>query len=710
MNLKIPQHILDALTDVAMPHLPPEPGFAGTVDLGGHRLPVLSCAAIVVGSGAAGLRAAVELKRRDVDVVILSQSAWGGTSACSGSDKQTLHTANTAGPGDDFTAMARAIGAGGAMDADIAYIEAVGSARAMASLQYLGLPLPQDRFGGTLRYQTDHDEVGRATSCGPRTSRLMVKVLAQEAIRLNVPFFNQMTAIRLLAQGTGEGRRITGLLAIGARRQTAGNPLGLVLFQAPAVILAAGGPGEMYRDSVFPNGCFGSLGMALEAGLDLVNITESQFGIGTRREGFPWNLSGTYVQAIPHLYSRDADGREHHFLADYYRSTQEMASNIFRKGYQWPFHAARMLDFGSSLVDLAVLREGEKGRRVFMDFNRNPLPVPGDLPFSLARLDEDVRNYLTQAGAGQGLPIDRLRQMNPLSIELYRRYKIDIAADPLEFAVNNQHMNGGIAVDIWGQTNLPGCYAIGEAAGTHGATRPGGSALNAGQVFGTRVAEHIASQGRQGAGFAPDPAPDDRAPDDLELTQAIAAIDAVLCPQSRLSAQAIRDEVQARMSDQAGILCRPDQIADALQQARALNARIRREGVCIQRPREAVRALQWQQMALASEAVLSALDHYIAQGGGSRGARAICDAQGEALPMARSGPLDACRFRCEQDRDRHEQLLVRMTPKGMAVSARRNRGFDQTARPVFERDWPDWLTGAIHGAIHGVGGGSGSAG
>ena len=61
------------------------------------------------------------------------------------------------------------------MDEDTAYVEAVGSARALASLQFMGLPLPQDRLGGVLRYQTDHDEVGRATSCGPRTSRLMVQ-------------------------------------------------------------------------------------------------------------------------------------------------------------------------------------------------------------------------------------------------------------------------------------------------------------------------------------------------------------------------------------------------------------------------------------------------------------------------------------------------------------------------------------------------------
>lgn len=686
MTQTIPQSILDALTDVEMPRLRPEPAFDGHVQLGPHCVPVHRAGAVVVGSGAAGLRAAVELKRRDVDVSIVSQSAWGGTSACSGSDKQTLHTANTADQGDNFIDMARAIRAGGAMDEDTAYIEAVGSVRAMASLQFLGLPLPQDRLGGTLRYQTDHDEVGRATSCGPRTSRLMVKVLAQEAMRLAVPFFNQMTVVRLLTEGLGRERRVTGLLAIRSREQKEGNPLGLVLFLCPNVVLAAGGPGELYRDSVFPNGCFGSLGLALEAGLELANITESQFGIGTRREGFPWNLSGTYVQVIPHIYSVDEAGEEHHFLAEYYRTTQEMASNVFRKGYQWPFHASRMLDFQSSLVDLAIVQEGRKGRRVFMDFNRNPLPVPGDLPFSLDRLDGDVRTYLAKAGASQDLPIDRLRQMNPLAIELYRRYKVDIAAAPLEFAVNNQHMNGGIAVDIWGRTNIGGIYAVGEASGTHGVTRPGGSALNAGQVFGTRVAEHIAASG---VAHAPDPT--------VAAEEAIGRIAGMLRSEGGLAVGDIRREVQARMSDKAGILCRAGEVSEALAEARALNDAIRAEGVSYRRGSEIARALQWQQMALASEAVLAALDHYIRQGGGSRGARAICDDAGEALPMSAKGPLTEVRFREEREGDRAGQILVRMDGERMVISARPNRRFDDGARAFFERDWPAWLTGAIYG-------------
>ncbi|PDT15821.1 oxidoreductase [Rhizobium sp. J15] len=688
MTIDVPQEILDALTDVDMPRLPPEAAPSEVSRLAGIEVPVYRAGCVVVGSGAAGLRAAVEMKRRGDDVVIVSQSAWGGTSACSGSDKQTLHTANTADQGDNYKAMARAIRSGGAMDEDTAYVEAVGSSRMMASLQFLGLPLPQDPLGGTLRYQTDHDEVGRATSCGPRTSRLMVKVLAEEAIRLGVPFYNQTTAVKILTEGAGAGCHVVGMLAMRAGDRTEENPLGIALFVSDVIVLAAGGPGELYRDSVYPNGCFGSLGLALEAGVELVNLTESQFGIGTRREGFPWNLSGTYVQAMPHIYSVDAEGGEHHFLAEYYRSTQELASNVFRKGYQWPFHATRMLDFGSSLVDLAIYRESAAGRRVFMDFNRNPLAVPGDLPFSLERLDEDVRAYLGNAGADQAMPIDRLKHMNPLSIELYRRYKIDIAEEPLEFAVNNQHMNGGIMVDTWGRSNVRGCYAIGEAAGTHGVTRPGGAALNAGQVFGTRAAEHISASGR---------AKRVAAEDITAIAQAgIGSLLAALRAESPLTAKSLRTEIQARMSEKAGILCDQESVGGALIDARKLNAEIREKGVAYSRGAEAVRGVQWRQMALASEAVLSALDFFIRNGGGSRGARAICDGQGESLPLARSGPLQDYRFRKERPAHREEQIVVRLDGDQIRLSTRANRTFDEKARSFFERDWPAWLTGRIY--------------
>jgi len=683
LSSPLPQDILDGLTDIVMPRLPGEKPPQTFLSAQGFTIPILRSTALVIGSGAAGLRAAVELKRRGVDVRIATQSAWGGTSACSGSDKQTLHTANSADRGDDFRALAQAIGAGGAMDADTAYVEAVGSARALSTLQFLGVPLPLDRLGGVLRYQTDHDEVGRATSCGPRTSRLMVQALAREAIRLDIAILNHTTAVRLLVDERA-GRRAAGVLAMNPKRRTDDNPLGFVALLADALVLAAGGPGELYRDSVYPRNCFGSLGLALEAGIEAVNLTESQFGIGTSREGFPWNLSGTYVQCMPYVYSLDAQGHERNFLADYYRTTRELASNTFRKGYQWPFHATRMLDFGSSLFDLAVYRERQAGRRVFLDFNRNPLPVPGDAPFSLDGLDPDVRGYLEKSGALLETPIERLRQMNPLSIELYKRYKRDIVRQPLEFAMNNQHMNGGLAVDVWGETSLAGCYAVGEAAGTHGVTRPGGAALNAGQVFATRCAEHIAARWKS---VAPEPA---------LVEQALSAVLAVLRRDSALDAETIRVDVQARMSERAGILCNAADVAAALAEARDLNLRIDRQGVAYDGAAEAQRALQWRHMAIVSQATLAALAFYIGRGGGSRGARAVCDPQGASLPQARSQSLDAYRFRPERAENRAEQIFVRREPEDFSIDVRPVRALGSGEKPFFERNWPDFLTGAIY--------------
>ena len=680
----VSQEILDALTDVKMPRLAPKPPTKEWTSVRGWTIPVRRASVVVVGSGAAGLRAAVELKRRGADVTVVTQSAYGGTSACSGSDKQTLHTANTSDRGDNFRAMAEAIGAGGAMDKDTAYIEAVGSGRAMSTLQFLGLPLPVDSYGGVLRYQTDHDEVGRATSCGPRTSRLMVKVLAQEAIHLGIPVFNQTTAVRILVQDD----RVTGVLCIDPKAVEERNPHGVVAHLCEYLVLAAGGPGELYRDSVYPRNCFGSLGLALEAGIEAVNLTESQFGIGTSRDGFPWNLSGTYAQCMPYVYSVDSAGVERNFLVDYYRTTQELVSNTFRKGYQWPFHATRMLDFGSSLFYLAVSREMESGRKVYMDFNRNPLAVPGDQAFDLARLDSDVHVYLEKSGALLEKPIDRLKKMNPLSIELYKQYKVDIEKHPLLFAMNNQHMNGGLAVDIWGQTSLSGCYAIGEASGTHGVTRPGGAALNSGQVFGTRCAEHIASRT-----FAE--------PAKLDATVAIAGsvlhVQATLKEMSPIKPSAIKREVQARMSDFAGMICKADHIASALQDAKKLTQSIRERGVSFDATTFGVtHALQWRQNALASEAILSALNFYVSKGGGSRGARVICDAAGECVPVTSKGPLEDYRFRMERTEDKSEQIVVKWTGAEMIMSTRQPREFQQTERPFFERNWPHYLTGAIY--------------
>lgn len=691
---QVPQDILDRLTRVDMPKGISNRVHDDTVELDGLKLPVHRVEALVLGSGAAGLRAAVELKRGGVEVLVASTGLFSGTSACSGSDKQTLHTAGTSNRGDNFVKLASDIGGGGCMDPDTAYIEAVGSINAFAGLQYMGLPLPQDRFGSVLRYQTDHDEVGRATSCGPRTSRLMVKVLCEEALRLGVDFMKDTTGVKILTEGEGEDRRCVGVLAVDRNREI--NEYGFLVILCDSLVLATGGPGELYRDSVYPRFCFGSLGMAIEAGLEVTNLTESQFGIGTRRTEFPWNLSGTYVQVMPHIYSMDEEGNEHHFLADYYRTTQEMVSNIFRKGYQWPFHATRMADYQSSLVDLAIFVESRKGRTVLMDFNRNPEAVPGDQPFSLDRLDDDVRAYLENNEALQDAPIDRLLQMNPLAIELYRMHGHDVVKDPLPFNVSNQHMNGGVNVDTWSRSTLLGCYAIGEVAGTHGVTRPGGAALNAGQVFGMRCAKHIVNSkpsqpeaARLGAVEA-------------QVMAALADFKGSLGKEQTKTMAELRDEVQARMSDNAGFICVVDEIGEALEGAQKLNAEVTDSGLKAV-ANQAAQFFQWKQTALTSEAVLLALKHYADQGGGSRGARAMCSPKGTVVPQARVAQLEDFRFIEERAEDKSSKIVISLGENGLEVREEPLREMEDPAKIFFEKNWAPYLTDTIYddGYSHG---------
>src|SRR5699024_4484475 len=54
--------------------------------------------------------------------------------------------------------------------------------------------------------------------------------------------------------------------------------------------------------------------------------------------------------------------------------------------------------------------------------------------------------------------------------------------------------NGGLVVDMWWESNVTGFFPVGEAGGAHGIYRPGGAALNSGQVGATRASQLIAAR------------------------------------------------------------------------------------------------------------------------------------------------------------------------------------------------------------------------
>jgi hypothetical protein len=119
-------------------------------------------------------------------------------------------------------------------------------------------------------------------------------------------------------------------------------------------------------------------------------------------------------------------------------------------------------------------------------------------------------------------------------------------------------------------------------------------------------------------------------------------------------------------------------------------------GLRLDRADQAERCVQWRQMAFASEAVLTALDAYLSRDGGSRGARAFCDPDGSHVPATRAGPLEAFRFRAERKQDRAEKIAIRFENGAFTCSFQRVRRHDHSQAANFERDWAEFLTGAIY--------------
>ena len=431
---------------------------------------------IIVGSGAAGYNAAVHLHEKGIrNFAIITEGRNDGTSRNTGSDKQTYYKIACAGEQSDSPmSMAKTLFAGGSMDGDIALCEASHSLEEFFHLVSIGVEFPHNRYGEYAGYKTDHDPLQRASSIGPYTSRKMTEQLEQAIENRNIQVIDKTRAVKLLVK---DGRSY-GILCLNEGR-------GFTVYFCKNTIFATGGPPGVYGITVYPPSQFGSSGILAREGVIFSNITEWQYGIGSTK--FRWNLSGSYQQVIPRYVSVDENGKEEEFLPAYFSSMKSLGRAVFLKGYQWPFDPAKIAGEGSSLVDMAIYVERHmKGKKIYLDFTRNPEN------FVLGEIDETAHEYLANSDALCPTPLERLLRLNPLSYDLYKSNGIDLAKEYLEIDVLPQHNNGGAEVNIWWETSVKHLFVVGECAGTHGVHRPGGSALNSGQVGGLRAASFIA--------------------------------------------------------------------------------------------------------------------------------------------------------------------------------------------------------------------------
>ncbi len=652
-----------------------------SIQAGRYKLKLYSLNTLIIGSGAASLNAAVSLHSMGQKDILMATTGWGaGTSNNAGSDKQTYYKLSLCGnEPDSIRAMAEDMFNGKCIHGDIALCEAQGSVQAFMNLVKLGVPFPHDKYGSWAGYKTDHDPRARATSAGPYTSKIMVSVLSTEVKRRKIKVLDNHQVIELLTDM--DKTRVVGAIAINLRIK---DPLkAFVLFNAMNIILGTGGPGDMYAESVYPLSQTGSIGMAFRAGATGQNLTESQFGIASLK--FRWNLSGNYQQVLPRYFSTDAWGRgETEFLNEYYPDYTALTKAIFLKGYQWPFDPSRISGSGSSLIDLLVFKEREeKGRRVFIDFRRNVSWKGKDI-FLPDMLDREVYNYLFKSGALQSLPVERLTSINNPAMELYRDNGIDLSSEPVEIGICAQHNNGGLKSNIWWESDLRHLFPVGEVNGSHGVYRPGGSALNSGQVGSARAAEFISRRYN-------DPIPGR----DMFLSASMEIVGPVLklSDQWLLTGKGNRNsqvnyEISQRMSAAGSVIRDRNKVMKAAAEAILLLEKINgRTGATS--VKELADCYRISDNCLAHALYLEAIRYYIDGKGRSRGSYLVTGNRETSIPDISVADLDI--YLCRYDREVENKILeISFRNDKLVINASDVREIP-SQNLWFETVWKDYL-------------------
>jgi succinate dehydrogenase/fumarate reductase flavoprotein subunit len=475
----------------------------------------------------------------------------------------------------------------------------------------------------------------------------MTEALEGQVKAKKIKIFSSMQIVKILTTKN----ETAGLLCLNLKALEKSDDR-FVIFLSPSIVWATGGPADIYGSSVYPAGQHGAQGAAFEAGAAGRNLTEWQYGLASVKPR--WNVSGTYMQALPRFVSvdpADKNDKGQEFLLDYFASPGEMLSTVFLKGYQWPFDTRKLT--GSSLIDVLVYNELRQGRKVYLDFRQNPL---GNNAIDYAALSPEAGNYLKAAGACFGNPFQRLEKMNRPAIDFYLDKGVDLKKDLLEISLSAQHNNGGLAVNLWWQSNLKGLFPAGEAAGTHGVYRPGGSALNSGQAGSFRAALYIARQGKH----------ENKNPEILkpylekQILEVITLADKIIETKCDTVTKLTR-EVQNRMSLSGGPFRNEKAIKDGLKEAKALLKQFPALAG-VSSAKNLHRAFRLRDILISQVVYLSAMEDYIAQGGGSRGSALYYHNDGEK-PQKNLPDV----FRTKSPDNSHDSLIQEVSFKNSRV-------------------------------------------
>ncbi|MBK3557061.1 L-aspartate oxidase [Streptomyces sp. MBT56] len=393
---------------------------------------------VVVGSGVAGLTAALRCAAAGLDTVVVTKArlddgstrwAQGGIAAALGEgdtpeqhlddtlvagaglcDEEAVRTLVTEGPG----AVRRLITTGAHFDTtdsgDIALT----------------------REGGHHRRRIAHAG-GDAT--GAEISRALVEAVREAALHT----IENALVLDLLTDAEGRTAGVS-LHVMGE-----GQHDGVGAVRAPSVVLATGGMGQVFSATTNPPVSTGDgVALALRAGAEVSDLEFVQFHptvlfLGADSEGQQPLVSEAVRGEGAHLV--DADGVR--FMLGQHELAELAPRDIVAKGITRRMH--------------------EKGAE---------------------HMYLDARHF----GAAMW------EQRFPTILAACRSHGIDPVTEPIPVAPAAHYASGGVRTDLRGRTTVPGLYACGEVActGVHGANRLASNSLLEGLVFAERIAADIA--------------------------------------------------------------------------------------------------------------------------------------------------------------------------------------------------------------------------
>jgi L-aspartate oxidase len=393
---------------------------------------------LVMGAGVAGLRAAVELARHGEVLVVTKESvaesnthyAQGGIAVAMEGDRDVeLHLEDTINAGDGlvYRPAAQALVAEGPVR--------------VAELIEWGANFDSEA-GVLLRTREGAHSLARILHAnGDATGAEISRSLAAFArVHKRIRFAEWTTITNLIV---ADGRVIGADLLSCDRR-----PRLQQRINARAVLIAAGGAGQVYSDTTNPAVATGDgIALSVLAGAALADMEFYQF--------HPTALSLT--------------GAPRFLLSEALRGEGAILLNDSGERFMQRYHP--LLELAPrDVVARAIAREGmgataSESRPVYLDMRA----VKG---------------------------IDLHRRFPGISAVL-ARYSLDLSRDLIPVRPAAHYLMGGIHTDLFGRTTLAGLYAAGEAActGVHGANRLASNSLLEGLVFGARAAQSMLEDG-----------------------------------------------------------------------------------------------------------------------------------------------------------------------------------------------------------------------